>query len=283
MSNAALERYEAGLLSDYGGGNVEWWHDYIRAELDHAHYYYQSQMSSSDDSAQDAETREGLLFLASELEAFHDCADGHVFAGNGHFRLQCSSESEQQRLNLRAVLREAATAIRTLASQSPAQFHGAQCPTYPNCTGGCGLGCTKEHAPAASEEDELGLRDLGESFLAEYERAVKDGCLKNFVCAESPVEVLWHLINELDELRLERDQTRTQLEELTAQRDALNGDVHQLGQQVEGQKRVLDWVRAWVDNPADSYAPGAVNGFFLRTSDMIDALSQPITSDGAAK
>jgi hypothetical protein len=61
---------------------------------------------------------------------------------------------------------------------------------------------------SADTEDELGLYDLGESFLAEYERATKDGCLKNFVCAESPVEVLWHLINEVDELRLEIDQLR---------------------------------------------------------------------------
>lgn len=61
---------------------------------------------------------------------------------------------------------------------------------------------------SADTEDELGLYDLGESFLAEYERATKDGCLKNFVCAESPVEVLWHLINEADELRLEIDQLR---------------------------------------------------------------------------
>lgn len=61
---------------------------------------------------------------------------------------------------------------------------------------------------SADTEDELGLYDLGESFLAEYERATKDGYLKNFVCAESPVEVLWHLINEVDELRLEIDQLR---------------------------------------------------------------------------
>ena len=26
-------------------------------------------------------------------------------------------------------------------------FYGAQCPSYPNCRGGCGLGCTKEHEP----------------------------------------------------------------------------------------------------------------------------------------
>jgi hypothetical protein len=26
----------------------------------------------------------------------------------------------------------------------PKQFYGAECPSYPNCTGGCGLGCTRE-------------------------------------------------------------------------------------------------------------------------------------------
>jgi len=29
----------------------------------------------------------------------------------------------------------------------PRAFHGAECPDYPNCRGGCGLGCTKEHEP----------------------------------------------------------------------------------------------------------------------------------------
>jgi hypothetical protein len=48
--------------------------------------------------------------------------------------------------------------------------------------------------------DELGLFDLGQSFLDEYERAVREGALPDFVCAESPVEVLWHLINARDEL-----------------------------------------------------------------------------------
>lgn len=39
----ALDCYDAGLLSDFGGGNVEWWQDYIRAELGRAHDFYQSQ------------------------------------------------------------------------------------------------------------------------------------------------------------------------------------------------------------------------------------------------
>ena len=38
-----LRRYDAGLMSDWGGGNVEWWWDYIRAELDRAHDYYAEQ------------------------------------------------------------------------------------------------------------------------------------------------------------------------------------------------------------------------------------------------
>jgi hypothetical protein len=40
----SLEEYDAGLLSDYGGGNVEWWQDYIRSELSRAYDYYQSQL-----------------------------------------------------------------------------------------------------------------------------------------------------------------------------------------------------------------------------------------------
>jgi hypothetical protein len=35
--------YDAGLLGDFGGGNVEWWQDYIRSELARAHDFYQSQ------------------------------------------------------------------------------------------------------------------------------------------------------------------------------------------------------------------------------------------------
>lgn len=46
QAGADLGRYDAGLLSDFGGGNVEWWQDYIRAELDRAHDYYTSQYAS---------------------------------------------------------------------------------------------------------------------------------------------------------------------------------------------------------------------------------------------
>lgn len=41
-----LDRYDAGLLGDGGGGDVGWWQDYIRAELDRAHEFYQDQADS---------------------------------------------------------------------------------------------------------------------------------------------------------------------------------------------------------------------------------------------
>lgn len=40
-----LDTYDAGLLNDFGGGNVEWWLDYIRHELGAAHDFYQEQVS----------------------------------------------------------------------------------------------------------------------------------------------------------------------------------------------------------------------------------------------
>ncbi|WP_439368501.1 hypothetical protein [Bradyrhizobium sp. DASA03120] len=34
-------------------------------------------------------------------------------------------------------------------------FYGARCPTYPNCTGGCGLGCTHEVEPDEGRKREV--------------------------------------------------------------------------------------------------------------------------------
>ncbi len=38
--SAEIGAYDAGLLNDYGGGNVAWWQDYIRAELERSHDHY---------------------------------------------------------------------------------------------------------------------------------------------------------------------------------------------------------------------------------------------------
>lgn len=38
-----LKTFDAGILNDYGGGNVAWWLDYIRSLLGEAHDFYQDQ------------------------------------------------------------------------------------------------------------------------------------------------------------------------------------------------------------------------------------------------
>lgn len=38
------ERYDEGLLADYGGGDVAWWHDYIRAALGRSEYFYAAEI-----------------------------------------------------------------------------------------------------------------------------------------------------------------------------------------------------------------------------------------------
>lgn len=44
ISDAAiLDRYDTGLLGAFGGGDIAWWHDYIRSELERAHEFYQDQ------------------------------------------------------------------------------------------------------------------------------------------------------------------------------------------------------------------------------------------------
>ncbi|MDO2946978.1 hypothetical protein M8828_01145 [Aeromonas simiae] len=47
-----LDAYDAGHLNDYGGGNVGWWHDYIRSELNRAHDFYQSQFGEGNHTEQ---------------------------------------------------------------------------------------------------------------------------------------------------------------------------------------------------------------------------------------
>lgn len=46
-ADVVLDCYDAGILNDFGGGNVEWWQDYLRAELGNAHDFYQSQIDAA--------------------------------------------------------------------------------------------------------------------------------------------------------------------------------------------------------------------------------------------
>lgn len=38
--------YDAGYLNDFGGGNVEWWWDYLRAEIERANEHWRGQIDT---------------------------------------------------------------------------------------------------------------------------------------------------------------------------------------------------------------------------------------------
>jgi len=38
-----LVNYDAGLLNDFGGGDVNWWQDYLRAEIERANEFWREQ------------------------------------------------------------------------------------------------------------------------------------------------------------------------------------------------------------------------------------------------
>ena len=39
----AISDYDCGLINDYGGGDVEWWRDYVRAEINRCNEYWREQ------------------------------------------------------------------------------------------------------------------------------------------------------------------------------------------------------------------------------------------------
>jgi hypothetical protein len=41
-----LPDYDAGLLNDFGGGDAEWWQDYIRAEIGRANDYWRAALAA---------------------------------------------------------------------------------------------------------------------------------------------------------------------------------------------------------------------------------------------
>lgn len=65
---ADIDRYDAGLLGDGGGGNVEWWQDYLRAELERAHEFYADQFA--DRIASEQATVERCAKVAGDQQQF---------------------------------------------------------------------------------------------------------------------------------------------------------------------------------------------------------------------
>ena len=53
-----IKRYDAGLLGDGGGGDVEWWQDYLRVEIERCNDFHQAALSALE--AENRRLREGL-------------------------------------------------------------------------------------------------------------------------------------------------------------------------------------------------------------------------------
>ena len=45
--------YDPGTLNDYGGGNVDWWFNYIRAEINGCNEYWREQLYAEPQDAPD--------------------------------------------------------------------------------------------------------------------------------------------------------------------------------------------------------------------------------------
>ena len=82
-------RYDAGLLSDYGGGNVEWWQDYIRAELDRSHDFYTEALAaapqppSGGESSFDRRFADMLVGILGEVQDELGFTDEDKLCANG--------------------------------------------------------------------------------------------------------------------------------------------------------------------------------------------------------
>lgn len=120
-----LERYDAGLLNDHGGGNVSWWQDYIRAELERSDGHYQelhkANLSSSQSKVEELEREAaGLKALGSEAlkqarKVCSLCRDNVLLCGpQGAYRHETTGDD--------ACLAEGIYLVRdaVLASASPA-------------------------------------------------------------------------------------------------------------------------------------------------------------------
>ena len=71
-----LVDYDAGLLNDYGGGNVAWWQNYIRFEIDRANEYWRKQIE--DCNAHDRLTEVNGELLAALEFMIDDVQDGYM-------------------------------------------------------------------------------------------------------------------------------------------------------------------------------------------------------------
>jgi hypothetical protein len=139
-SNLILDRYNAGSLSDHGGGNVDWWWDYMRAELDRAHDFCQSQVESA--SAPQAER----AAMPSD-DAIEQAALKHVAIMWGRIGVGGDYRLTEQFARLKAFALEVAAPVAQEGKQS--DLTAVDCPV---CSGKGLVGGHTGQTPESYEE-----------------------------------------------------------------------------------------------------------------------------------
>jgi hypothetical protein len=77
----AVPDYDAGLLNDYGGGNVDWWQDYLRAEIGRANDHWQIAIATLIATSEAVSRREGwndAMDVAANYVASYDALLANV-------------------------------------------------------------------------------------------------------------------------------------------------------------------------------------------------------------
>lgn len=68
-----MDEYDVGLLNDWGGGNVAWWHDYLRYEIGRANSHWIQQTESlRAELAECKEQKDKWIIAAANAENSRD-------------------------------------------------------------------------------------------------------------------------------------------------------------------------------------------------------------------
>jgi len=116
----SLDEYDAGLLNDFGGGNVSWWHRYIRAELERAYEHYQSQIEALQAMQGDAvnggcqQTRDHVNAQYTKIQDF--------VIGHGLYKGQSADKSHAD-----IVIALAVEALQAMRGEADTKTHVSLC------------------------------------------------------------------------------------------------------------------------------------------------------------
>jgi hypothetical protein len=126
----ALDAYDAGLLAYYGGGDVDWWQDYIRAELGRAHDHYEAQFealrSSSNIAGEPVAADADEAYQIGKREGYADAVQDIdlLTGGDGEYRWCSDGDPERHCPDAAAMKQRILDRFDTLSIQPSSNIAG---------------------------------------------------------------------------------------------------------------------------------------------------------------